>query len=56
MADSRDPIFPLRLDAADRALAEGISRVEKLSMSDSIRRSIRAYAKQLKVKVKGTKG
>jgi hypothetical protein len=38
-----------RADKEDLALLEACARTEKLSMSDTIRRAIRAYAKQLGV-------
>lgn len=47
---SQKPMFPLRLDEEDRALAEGIAAKEKLNMSDGIRRAIRDYAQKLGVK------
>jgi len=44
------PHFAVRLDDEDRALLEAISKREKLSKSDIIRRAIRAYAAELGVK------
>lgn len=44
-----DPLFAIRLDDEDRALVEACAAREKLSMSDIVRRAIRAYAKELGV-------
>lgn len=44
-----EPLFVIRLDAEDRALLEACAAKEKLTMSDTTRRAIRAYAVHLGV-------
>lgn len=51
MATRDDPLFNMRLDAEDRALLDALCLCEKLNKSDIVRRAIRAYAKELGVKV-----
>jgi len=46
-----DPLVAIRLDDEDRAILAALVAHEKLTKSDVIRRAIRAYAKQLRVKV-----
>jgi uncharacterized protein (DUF1778 family) len=42
-----EPHFALRLDDEDRALLRAVAAKEKLSMSDILRRALRAYAATL---------
>lgn len=43
------PLFPLGLDAEDRALLEATAKAEKLTRSDVLRRALRDYAKRFEV-------
>jgi antitoxin component of RelBE/YafQ-DinJ toxin-antitoxin module len=45
-------LIAVRLDAEDRATLDAVVAYEKLTLSDVVRRAIRAYAKQLGVKKK----
>lgn len=49
--EPRHPGVIVRMDPEDRALLDATSRAEKLSMSDVLRRALRAYAANLGIKV-----
>lgn len=49
--DNRDPLFSMRLDEEDRALLEAVSKAEKLTKSDVLRRGLRDYAARIGVKI-----
>ena len=49
------PNVNLRLDPEDLKLLQEAAKVEKLTRSDTIRRAIRAYAKQLGIQPQSPK-
>jgi uncharacterized protein (DUF1778 family) len=50
-----EAIFNLRLDDEDRTLLEACAAREKLTLSDTVRRAIRSYARELGVTAEAKK-